>query len=199
MYKHRIGFGFCSYVKPGATEPAEFDVGPERLILLPNWRIRGFAHALQSNLIGELTLMGCEAEVNVYRDRLVAAGAEGGRINSMVTDQSTIGTAVNLWKILEEWGLSNDEWCLITSSYHLDRALLTAEKVHNVAVPHGYGTESLLQQDAFRRGGREGQQALIKEMMGSYDASEFTRRVLWEQTGCAQMRVDPRSYKPMKS
>ncbi len=199
MYRHRIGFGFCSYVKPGATEPAEFDVGPERLILLPKWRIRGFAYALQSNLIEELTLMGCEAEVHVYSDRLKAAGVDVGRINSMVTDQSTYGTAVDLWKTLEMLRLPYREWCLITSDYHLRRALLTAVKVHNIAVQNSYGTESLLQQEAFRRGGQTAQRDLIKEMLNSVDPYQFMRRVLWEEKGCAQMCVDPRSYVPMKS
>lgn len=198
MAKHKYGFGFCSYVAPGSEEPAEHDVGQKKLILLPKWRIRGFITALSTELVGHLFLMGTSHEVTVYRRKVIEGGVCPERVSGMVTAQTTMGNAKDVWRFLDENEILADEWALLTSDYHKERAVLTARKFHNLAVRHAYGTESIQLSEAMRQGGLPALHALREKMEQTIDPKEYLRRTLWELNGCAQAEVNIGTYTPDK-
>jgi uncharacterized SAM-binding protein YcdF (DUF218 family) len=197
MAIHKYGFGFCSHVAPGAQAPANHDV---KTGLMLGWQTRqeGMKAALMYlERIEYLVLMGPAIEVQTYRKMLIEMGANGDRIQNLVTSQTTFGNAKDLWRFCDERNIKADDWALITSDYHLERAILTTES-HNVAVKHAYGTESLLLEVAMMRGGVKEVEQERERIWSSVDPIEYHARMQWEKQGCAQIRIDSSTYVPKK-
>jgi len=204
MYKHRVGFGFCSHFDAETEQLSEYEplyesgVLTGRLALFPTDRINGYHAAYRLKLIDTLVLMGPTAETAAYRNRLLRQGFPLEKLDSVETGNSTRDAALTLLPELEARKLRYGSWCVLSSDYHIRRIELTARLLHNFSIPKLYGAEQCLLQLAFREGGEAEQKKLIGHLCQHRNAKDDLLRRLYEEKGCAQLIEDAESYKPKK-
>lgn len=192
-----IGFGFCSHAtKDNSTNEcklARYDVNG--LALFPEWRIRGYAEALRAGFIKKLVLMGPPEEVRAYRSAVLELCDEPNRIEQLLTNNSTVCNAEAKSTYIQENGIRSDQYVLLSSDYHIGRAVASSIVKHDVDVKHAVGTETLLLYFARSKVARE---QLRNEMIATIDPVELARRIHHEQCGVAQIYADPMGYVPQK-
>jgi len=192
-----IGFGFCSYAtKDNSTNEcglAHYDVNG--LALFPEWRVRGYAEALRTGFVEKLVLMGPHEEVSAYRSAILMLYDVPDRIEQLLTNNSTVYNAEAKSAYIQEHGIPPDQYVLLSSDYHIGRAVASSVVRHGVDVKHSVGTETLLLYFAESKAGRE---RLRDEMIATIDHTELAKRIHHEQCGVAQICADPLEYVPQK-
>lgn len=122
--------GFCVAVADGTFKTHDTCGNA----LFATLRFKGYTAALTGGYVNQVILFGPAEETDVITAYMVALGASPREIEAVDTHVTTIGNARVMQAYLAERDLKRSEVVGSTSHYHLPRAQLMGELLHDLGI-----------------------------------------------------------------